>query len=166
MIAFLIHTWFGLHQNMEIFGRHLSFSCPHLFQIAIMLEWNIFIYILPSKQLSDVVKKKRKLTTDRFSNTNITTVRGIHDNFWRPLVFSTRKSNLSGNAVTSIFSSKSIQGRRSTVEKTSRCKSKKGTSPNLPQTHYVLIHVFFNDTWAVFYRIPKLWTPFIFLKRK
>lgn len=166
MIAFLIHAWFGLHQNMEIFGRHLSFSCPHLFQIAIILEWNIFIYILPSKQLSDVVKKKRKLTIDRFSNTNMTTVRGIHDNFWRPLVFSTRKSNLSGNAVTSICSSKSIQGRRSTVEKTSRCKSKKGTSPNLLQTHYVLIHVFFNDTWAVFYRIPKLWTPFIFLKRK
>ena len=166
MIAFLIHTWFGLHQNMEIFGRHLSFSCPHLFQIAIILEWNIFIYILPSKQLSDVVKKKRKLTIDRFSNTNITTVRGIHNNFWRPLVFSTRKSNLSGNAVTSICSSKSTQGRRSTVEKTSRCKSKKGTSLNLPQTHYVLIHVFFNDTWAVFYRIPKLWTPFIFLKRK
>lgn len=110
--------------------------------------------------------KKRKLTIDRFSNTNMTTVRGIHDNFWRPLVFSTRKSNLSGNAVTSIYSSKSIQGRRSTVEKTSRCKSKKGTSPNLLQTHYVLIHVFFNDTWAVFYRIPKLWTPFIFLKRK
>ena len=61
MIAFLIHTWLGLHQNMEIFGRHLSFSCPHLFQIAIILEWNIFIYILPSKQLSDVVKKKENL---------------------------------------------------------------------------------------------------------
>lgn len=164
MIAFLIHTWFGLHQNMEIFGRHLSFSCPHLFQIAIILEWNIFIYILPSKQLSDVVKKKENLPS-------IDSRTPIWQQFaafiiWRPLVFSTRKSNLSGNAVTSIYSSKSIQGRRSTVEKTSRCKSKKGTSPNLLQTHYVLIHVFFNDTWAVFYRIPKLWTPFIFLKRK
>lgn len=166
MIAFLIHTWFGLHQNMEIFGRHLSFSCPHLFQIAIILEWNIFIYILPSKQLSDVVKKKENLPSidsrtpisQQFAAFMI-----IFEGLWS---FQLAKSNLSGNAVTSICSSKSTQGRRSTVEKTSRCKSKKGTSPNLPQTHYVLIHVFFNDTWAVFYRIPKLWTPFIFLKRK
>lgn len=166
MIAFLIHTWFGLHQNMEIFGRHLSFSCPHLFQIAIILEWNIFIYILPSKQLSDVVKKKENLPSID-SRTPISQQFAafiiIFEGLWS---FQLAKSNLSGNAVTSICSSKSTQGRRSTVEKTSRCKSKKGTSPNLPQTHYVLIHVFFNDTWAVFYRIPKLWTPFIFLKRK
>lgn len=166
MIAFLIHTWFGLHQNMEIFGRHLSFSCPHLFQIAIILEWNIFIYILPSKQLSDVVKKKENLPSIDSRTPISQQFATFMIIFWRPLVFSTRKSNFSGNAVTSICSSKSIQGRRSTVEKTSRCKSKKGTSPNLLQTHYVLIHVFFNDTWAVFYRIPKLWTPFIFLKRK
>ena len=131
---------------MEIFGRHLSFSCPHLFQIAIILEWNIFIYILPSKQLSDVVKKKENLPSID-SRTPISQQFAafiiIFEGLWS---FQLAKSNLSGNAVTSICSSKSTQGRRSTVEKTSRCKSKKGTSPNLPQTHYVLIHVFFNDT--------------------
>ena len=165
MIAFLIHTWFDLHQNMEIFGRHLSFSCPNVFKIAIILEWNIFIYILPSKQLSDVVKKKENLPSidsrtpisQQFAAFMI-----IFEGLW-----SFQLANL-------IFQEMLWQAyvRRSQYkegvdrEKTSRCKSKKGTSPNLPQTHYVLIHVFFNDTWAVFYRIPKLWTPFIFLKRK
>ena len=118
------------------------FHVHTVFKIAIILEWNIFIYILPSKQLSDVVKKKENLPSID-SRTPISQqfapFMTIFEGLW-----SFQLENL-------IFQEMLWQAyvRRSQYkegvdrEKLRDANRKKRLPPNLPQTHYVLIHVIF-----------------------